>query len=319
MVEWYTVEESETSPDFGSVPEKRSIEELLENGIVLIDKPFGPTSNQVSSWIKKELNLKKAGHFGTLDPNATGVLPVGLSNGTRMQKALAEANKEYVYEAEFVDEINEEDVKEIVESFEGSNKQVPPEKSAVKREERERQVYESELLETEENKILARVKCESGFYVRVLVRQIAEKLDTEGSMNELRRTMQGELAEDELNTIQEIVDAYHFYKEENDEEKLREVIYPKEKAVNHLKKLVIKDSAVNAVANGANLGCKGMSKLQDGIREEERIAITTLKGEIVAIAKAEMTSEQIYDGEGTAATLESVHMDPKTYPKRWKI
>ena len=99
-LEWYTREEAETSEEFGSIPEKRSIEELLEKGIVIVDKPFGPTSQQVSTWIKKELDLKKTGHFGTLDPNATGVLPVGINQGTRLSKALSKADKEYVFEAE---------------------------------------------------------------------------------------------------------------------------------------------------------------------------------------------------------------------------
>jgi H/ACA ribonucleoprotein complex subunit 4 len=317
MTEWYTREEAETDPEFGSVPEKRPLEELLDKGIVLIDKPFGPTSQQVTTWIKEELDLKKAGHFGTLDPNATGVLPIGFNNATRINKALAEANKEYVFEAELEEEKDVVEIKEKLNSFKGTNKQVPPEKSAVKREEREREVYEIEFLEKEEKNLLARVKCESGFYVRVLINQLGEKLGTQAEMVELRRNRQGKLDEDELDTIQDLVDAYHFY-HEGDEDKLREVLHPIEKGIGHLKKIAIKDSAVNAVANGADLGATGISRFQDDISEGETIAITTLKGELVALAEAEMNSEDLYDEEGTAATLLSVHMDPETYPKRWK-
>jgi H/ACA ribonucleoprotein complex subunit 4 len=315
--EWYTKEEAETDPEFGSIPEERSIEELMEKGIVLVDKPFGPQSNQVSTWTRKELEVKKTGHFGTLDPNATGVLPIGLNKGTRASKAMSKADKEYVFEAELGEEKDEKEIREALNSFKGINKQVPPEKSAVKKEEREREVYKIELLETEGKKVLARVKCESGFYVRVLIRQLGEKLGTEAEMEELRRTQQANISEDETSTLQDIVDAYHFYSEGNEEE-LREVLYPIEKAVGHLRKIAIKDSAVNAVANGADLGTNGISKLQDGIREGERVAITTLKGELVALGTAEMTSEQMFDQDGTAANLESVHMDPETYPKRWK-
>lgn len=317
MTEWYTREEAETDPEFGTVPEKRPAEELLQKGIALIDKPFGPTSKQVTTWIKEELDLKKAGHFGTLDPNATGVLPIGFNSATRINNALAEADKEYVFEAELDEEKTEEEIREALENFKGTNKQVPPEKSAVKQEEREREVYEIEFLEKQENKVLARVKCESGFYVRVLIRQLGEELDTEAEMIELRRRRQGEINEDELTTIQDLVDAYHFY-HEGEEEKLREVLQPIEKGIQHLKKIAIKDSAVNAIANGADLGASGISRFQDGISEDESVAITTLKGELVALAEAEMTSEELYDQEGTAATLLSVHMDPETYPKRWK-
>jgi H/ACA ribonucleoprotein complex subunit 4 len=315
--EWYTKEEAETDPEFGSIPEERSIEELMEKGIVLVDKPFGPQSNQVSTWTRKELEVKKTGHFGTLDPNATGVLPIGLNKGTRASKAMSKADKEYVFEAELGEEKDEKEIREALNSFKGVNKQTPPEKSAVKKEEREREVYEIEFLEAEGKQVLARVKCESGFYVRVLIRQLGEKLGTDAEMEELRRTQQANISEDETSTLQDIVDAYHFYSE-GDEEELREVLYPIEKAVSHLRKIAIKDSAVNAVANGADLGTNGISKLQDGIREGERVAITTLKGELVALGTAEMTSEQMFDQDGTAANLESVHMDPETYPKRWK-
>ena len=317
-MEWYTREEAETDPEFGEMPEKRSVEKLMEKGFVLVDKPFGPTSNQVSHWIKEELDLEKAGHFGTLDPNATGVLPVGLNSGTRVQDALSQARKEYVFEAELRDEKQEEDIKEKLQEFKGINKQTPPEKSAVKQEEREREVYEIEFLEKDGKNMLGRVECESGFYVRVLIEQLGEKLDTEADMEELRRTQQGEYTTGETDTLQDIVDAYRFYRDDKDEEKLREVIHPIEHAVKHVKKIVIKDSAVNAVANGSNLGATGISKLQDGIKQGETVAIMTLKGELVALAEAEMTSEAMYDSEDTAATLEKVFMDPSEYPRRWK-
>jgi H/ACA ribonucleoprotein complex subunit 4 len=316
-LEWYTREEAETSEEFGSIPENRSIEELLEKGVVLVDKPFGPTSQQVSTWIKKELDLKKTGHFGTLDPNATGILPIGLNKGTRLSKALSKADKEYIFEAELEEEKEEDGIKEKLNSFEGVNKQVPPDLSAVKQEEREREVHDIELLDVQGKNVLGRVKCDAGFYVRVLISQLGDKLDTNAEMVELRRTKQGKLTEDEANIIQDIVDAYHFYHEGNEEE-LRKVLYPIEKAVNHLKKIVIKDSAVNAVANGADLGANGVSKFQERIKEEETVAIMTLKGELVALGTAEMNSEQLYEEGGTAATLQSVHMDPETYPKRWK-
>lgn len=316
--DWHTREEADTSEEYGTIPEKRSIDELLKKGVLIVDKPFGPQSKQVSTWVKEELDLKKAGHFGTLDPNATGVLPIGLNKGTRVSPALTKANKEYIFEAELRDKVDKEEARKALNSFKGINKQVPPEKSAVKREEREREVYDIELIEKDGRKVLGRVRCGSGFYVRVLIKQLGEELGTEAEMTELRRTLQGGIDEEEADTLQDIVDAYHFYIEDNDEEELRKVLHPIEKAVQHLKKVVIKDSAVNAVANGADLGASGISKLQDRITKGELVAVTTLKGELVALATAEMTSEEMYGEEGTAATLNSVHMDPETYPKRWK-
>lgn len=318
MVQWYTREEAEPEPDYGKPPHRRTIEELLEQGFVIIDKPYGPTSNQVSHWIKEELDLKKTGHFGTLDPNATGVLPVGLNNGTKIANSLSNAKKVYVAEIELDDEVSEKSIRTTLKQFEGVNTQTPPEKSAVKKEPRERTLYDVELLETKDEKILARLECESGFYVRVLAKQLGEELDTEAEMTELRRTQQGNLEIQDTSTLQDLVDAYHFYKEDNKGQELKEILQPIEEAVTHLKKLVIKDTAVNAVANGANLGVTGISKLQDGIKEEDTVAIMTLKGELVALAEATMNSQDLYDAEeGTAASLQKVFMNPETYPKNW--
>jgi H/ACA ribonucleoprotein complex subunit 4 len=178
-------------------------------------------------------------------------------------------------------------------------------------------VYSISFIEKQGEKILGKVRCESGFYVRVLIDQLGEKLNTEAEMTELRRTMQGEITEDETSKIQDVVDRYHFHLEDEDSS-LDEIIHPREKAVEHLRKVAVKDSAVNAVANGADLGASGISKLQGDISEGETIAVMTLKGELIALAEAQMNSQSLYEEEGIAATLKSVHMDPKTYPKRWK-
>ena len=319
-MEWHTKEEAETTKKYGTIPEKRPTEQLLKQSFVLIDKPHGPTSNQVTSWIKKELNLKKAGHFGTLDPNAHGILPIGINQGTKISKTLSKTSKTYIFEAHLqkIQNKTQKEIRETLQTFQGTNKQTPPKKSAVKREEREREIYNIELIEKNGNKILGKVHCESGFYVRTLIQQLSEKLDTKGEMEELRRTQQGPFKEQEIHTIQDLVDAYHYYKQDNQPEKLREILQPIEKAVQHIPKIAIKDSAVNAVANGAQLGTQGISKLQHPIQKNDTVAITTLKGELVALAQAQMTSEQMYDQEGTAATLQNVYMKPETYPKRWK-
>lgn len=317
MVQWYTREESEPEHGYGKPPHKRTVEELLEKCFVPIDKPHGPTSNQVSHWIKEELDLRKTGHFGTLDPNATGILPVGINKGTKIADALSKAKKEYIAEIELSEEIDNQELKKVLSEFEGTNTQTPPEKSAVKKEPRERELYEAELLENREEKILVRLECESGFYVRVFAEQLGEETGREAEMTELRRTKQGELEIEDTYTLQDLVDEYQFHIQD-EESKLQEILQPIEKAVNHLSKIVIKDTAVNAVANGANLGVNGITKLQDGIKEEETVAIMTLKGELVALAEASMNSQEMYDAEdGKAAELEKVFMDPEIYPKNW--
>ena len=87
-------QEAETNFDFGCNPEDRKTEEIIDYGIVNIDKPKGPTSHQVSDFVQKILHINKSGHSGTLDPAVTGVLPVALGRGTRVVQSLLTAGKE---------------------------------------------------------------------------------------------------------------------------------------------------------------------------------------------------------------------------------
>ncbi|MDD5503308.1 MAG: RNA-guided pseudouridylation complex pseudouridine synthase subunit Cbf5, partial [Candidatus Thermoplasmatota archaeon] len=88
--------EADTKEYFGKAPESRTIPELLDSGVVVVDKPSGPTSHQVSAWVRDMLGIEKAGHSGTLDPNVTGVLPVALGEGTKLVDELHLGTKEYV-------------------------------------------------------------------------------------------------------------------------------------------------------------------------------------------------------------------------------
>ena len=85
-----------TDPVYGSEPEKRSIERLLQSGVINLDKPSGPTSHEVVSWVRKILGIANAGHGGTLDPKVTGILPCALGRATRALSALLNAGKEYI-------------------------------------------------------------------------------------------------------------------------------------------------------------------------------------------------------------------------------
>src|SRR3989344_2269983 len=88
--------ESETNWDYGQNPEKRSVEELINYGIINLNKFSGPTSHQISDYVQKILNIDKSGHSGTLDPNVTGVLPIALGKATRIVQTLLKSGKEYV-------------------------------------------------------------------------------------------------------------------------------------------------------------------------------------------------------------------------------
>jgi len=132
--------ESETNENYGCEPDKRKTEELIQYGIINIDKPPGPTSHQVSDYVQRILGITKAGHSGTLDPNVTGVLPIAIEKATRIVQTLLVAGKEYVGIMHLHKEVPEERLKSVFKQFTGKIQQMPPVRSAVKRQWRSRRL-----------------------------------------------------------------------------------------------------------------------------------------------------------------------------------
>ncbi len=173
-----------TSAKFGKFPQHRSVEEHINLGIVNIDKPAGPTSHQVSAYVKKILNIKKSGHSGTLDPSVTGVLPVGLQKSTKIIQTLLKAGKEYVCVMHLHKPIPEYKLYQVFEKFTGRIKQLPPIKSSVKRQLRERTIYYIKILEVQDQDVLFQVGCQAGTYIRKLcVHPNTEILTNKGIMS----------------------------------------------------------------------------------------------------------------------------------------
>ena len=314
--------ESETDERYGYDPWKRPINKLLNFSIINLDKPKGPTSHQVSGWIKNILGIK-AGHSGTLDPKVTGVLPIGIGKGTKTLKLLLTAGKEYIAWMHIHSDVDENKVYEVLKKFEGKIIQKPPLKSAVKKVPRERHVYCIKVLEVDGRDWLLQIATEAGVYIRKLIDDIGKALGTRAHMQQLRRIRVGELKEDSekypLVTLQDVVDSIWFWKNENNEKYLRKVFLPAEVAADHLKKIWILDTAVNAITYGANLTVKGISKLYSNIKEGDLVAIFTLKNELVAIGNALMDSNKMLESEqGIAVDVERVFMERDLYPKVWK-
>lgn len=320
MVELLHKAEGETDPDFGCPPAKRPIEEHLKKGVINLDKPSGPTSHEVDSWVKRILKVDKTGHGGTLDPRVTGVLPVGLDHATRVIHLLLEAPKEYICLMRLHEDVDDCRVKDILQEFTGKIYQIPPVKSAVKRELRVRTIYYVDLMEIERKDVLFRIGCEAGTYIRKYCHDIGEALGIGAHMAELRRTMAGPFKEDStLVNLQEVTDAYHEWLEDGDETPLREVVLPMEQAASSLPRIIIRDSAVDAVAHGADLAAGGILKLSSGICKGATVALFTLKGELVAAGESLHTSEELCEiSKGIMVDIKKVFMEPGTYPKMWK-
>lgn len=308
---------SETSEKYGCIPEERKTEDIIEYGIINLDKPKGPTSHQVSAYVQKILGISKSGHSGTLDPGVTGILPVALGRATRIVQTLLPAGKEYICLMHIHKKTDETLLRKVLDDFLGKIRQVPPIKSSVKRVERTREIYYLEILEIHDQDILFRVGCQAGTYIRKLCDDIGKKLGCGAHMAELRRTKAGPFREDEsLSTLQDLTDAFYYYKKENNGKFIRKIILPIESAVSHLPKIWILDTTADSLCHGADLKIPGISKLNDKINLNDCAAVMTLKNELVAIGTAKMSSEEIMKNDkGVAVKIEKVFMQPGTYPR----
>ena len=314
-----TIDEDITNPEFGVYYDKRSIEQLLEYGLILVDKPPGPTSHEVVAWAKRILELPKIGHSGTLDPQVSGVLPLGLGEGTKALGVLLLGPKEYVGLGRLHSLPSKEKLQQTLDLFKGEIYQKPPQRSAVLRQTRTRTIYELELLEQKERLILLRVMCEAGTYIRKLYYDIGEILGFGSSMIELRRSKVYQFSEEQLVTMHELTDAYYAWKETGDSDKLRNIILPIEHTLSEIKSVVIRDSAIDSLCHGAQLAIPGILQISPGLKQNDLVAIYSQKGEIVALAEALLSEPEIKENnKGYAFQTKRIIMKPNTYPKSWR-
>jgi H/ACA ribonucleoprotein complex subunit 4 len=308
----------------GSSPLKRSIKEYLKYGMMNLDKPANPSSHEVVAWVKRILRVEKTGHSGTLDPAVTGCLIICIERATRLVKSQQGAGKEYVCVVRLhsaIDELSTLEAK--IKDLTGALFQRPPLIAAVKRRLRVRTIYESKLLEFDSTRHLGVfwVSCEAGTYIRTLCVHLGLLLGTGAHMQELRRVRSGVLTEqNHLVTLHDLLDAQYLLDTNHDEEYMRRVVKPLELLLVKHKRVVMKDSAVNAICYGAKVMIPGVLRFEAGIEIGDEIVLMTTKGEAIALAIAQMTSAVMATVEyGIAAKIKRVIMDRDTYPRRWGL
>lgn len=310
---------TDSDPAYGHFPDKRPLDLLMDTGLVILDKPSGPTSHQVVSWIKGILEIEKAGHHGTLDPNTTGVLPVALGNAVRMLDLTLEEGKEYAALMHLHREVKNDQLNTILSDFTGRIYQMVPVRSAVKRGLRERTIKYMKVMDQDKDDVLLLIGCESGTYIRTLIHDMGEVLGVGANMTELRRTRSGSLKYEETVTLHQLKDAFVELKETGSEVALRKAIVPAETMLREFPRVLIKDSSVDAICHGASLGKPGIVGVDRRIREGKMVVISTLKGELVAVGRSLMSFKEIITGgKGISIKVERVIMEPGTYPKAWK-
>lgn len=243
------------------------------DGILIINKPQGYTSHDIVNIVKKTLNTPKVGHTGTLDPNATGVLPILIGKATKVSKYLIEHNKTYVAElalgeksstgdteGEIIEKkevplLNEEQIKQVLKSFEGKQMQTPPIYSSIKingkkayeyarkgqniqLEPRPIEIMKISFIKFENNVLKYEVQCSKGTYIRVLCEDIAERFGTVGLMKNLCRTRVNEFDIEDSCKIEQIA---------------KEKIISIEKVCNIKPKIELDDKTKEKFLNGVKL------------------------------------------------------------------
>jgi H/ACA ribonucleoprotein complex subunit 4 len=313
--------EDSTDPKYGHAPMERPGDQYIQYGLINLDKPAGPTSHEVAAWTKKILKLNVIGHGGTLDPKVTGVLPITLGDSTKIVQALLHSGKEYICVMKLHGDAEEVRVRQVLAEFEDEIYQRPPLRSSVKRQIRTRRIYYNEFIEMNGRNVLFRVGCEGGTYIRKLCFDIGEIIGVGAHMQELRRTRAGPFRENSPTLVNLHDVSYYFgeWQQKKDPAILHKFIQPMEAALDLTPKIIVRDSAVDALCHGANLTAPGVLSVETGIEKESKVAIMTLKGEAIALAKAQLATEEILNvNHGTVAKLERVLMERGTYPKVWK-
>ncbi len=230
------------------------IKQLLEFGIINIDKPSGPTSFNISDHVRKKLGLRKTSHFGTLDPKVTGVLPVALNRACKLTGYFMGHDKIYVGVMRIHEEKDMKEIQKIINKhFVGKIKQLPPVKSRVKRAIREREVFKFKLLEQDEQNILFEAHVQAGTYIRKLISDLGEHIGG-AHMLELRRIKAGMFDEKDSVTLYELDKAL------KDEKKLAKIIVPGEVIKEFYKVIELEKESLDKILTGKPIHKKDLAK-----------------------------------------------------------
>jgi len=317
---WIVDPTAKTNQSFGSTPSQRPLEELMECGVILIDKPSGPSSHQLAAWARSLLGIKRIGHGGTLDPFATGLLTLLCGRATKITGEILKKPKSYVAVLRFKNPILKGDLSDLVNKMQGDVYNVPPKESAVKIQVRSRKISKTELIQSEEGDRvhLVSIDCEAGTYIRTLVRDLGLLTGNDCELLELHRSMTGALDDQMACTMQQLADAVFLWREHDDPRGIKRLLSPVEAVLGEIPNLVIKDGAVAALSHGAPLARPGLVSVPKGLIAGSRILISSLKGEAVAIAELTVGTDSIPAMKsGQIATPRTVIMQPGAYPQTW--
>ena len=302
----------------GIDPENLTIEQRLSSGFILLDKPPGPTSHQIASWVRDLLGLERLGHGGTLDPFATGVLPLMAGKSMKLTKGILKTDKTYIAVLKFAQETNAEALNDVIDKLTGRIYNVPPEISAVKVQVRTRKIYSFELIESTSKQAIVKIACEAGTYIRTIARDMGLLLGYNVELKELRRENSGRFNLMDCVTLQEIADAVWLWKECDNSTAMEKIIHPTEKLLLDKPYIIVKDSAASALCHGAPLLRPGLIEVSDKLSNGLEVAAFTSKNEVVGIVKMSKDFTEISnETSGEIGKPVMILMEQERYPPQW--
>lgn len=212
---------------------EKPLSDLLQFSIINLDKPAGPTSFKTSQKVKHLLNLQKTAHFGTLDSGVTGVLPVALNRACKLNEVFMHRDKTYIGIMRMHQDVDEEKLRQTIQKFIGKINQLPPVKSRVKRQLRERTIHSFNITNIKGKDIHFQTTVQAGTYIRKLCHDIGEELGTGAQMTQLRRTKAGLFTDKDLVTIEQLEQAIKELNN-NNEAPLRKILQPAEDLIKQI-------------------------------------------------------------------------------------
>ena len=313
-----TLSEVSRSSSHGINPEEMTVEQRLNSGFILLDKPPGPTSHQIASWVRDLLGLDRLGHGGTLDPFATGVLPLMAGKSMKLTKGILKTDKSYIAVLKFSQSTDRNELMEVIEKLSGRIYNVPPEISAVKVQVRTRKIHQFELIELSESVAIVKIVCEAGTYIRTIARDMGLMLGYKVELKELRRENSGRFSLEDCVTLQQIADAVWLWKECDKPDAIKKIIHPTEKLLLNKPYIVVKDSAASALCHGAPLLRPGIIEVSDKLSAGLEVAAFTTKNEVVGIVKMSKDFAEISSTtNGEVGKPVMILMEQDRYPPQW--
>jgi H/ACA ribonucleoprotein complex subunit 4 len=302
-----------------AVPWPASVDaRVAEGAFLLIDKPRGPSSHQVTAWARDLLGVAVAGHAGTLDPNVSGLLWVGVGPALKLLPLVLEFPKRYVGAVNFHAPVPRRELDRVVAEFTAPIYQTPPVRSAVKRERRIRTIHRLRVVEVDGTRVLLDAVTDSGTYIRTLAVDLGEALGTGAHLEELRRVSTGPFDEAHSVTLSALADAVAAAREGRPEPLLGD-LHPIEEVWREFPAVVLKEGAAAAIAHGAGLAKGGILALPRAYSKGAHVALVTRTGTLVATGVATVDSKDVSTvRHGWVVGATRVFADPTRFPAQWR-